>query len=287
MLSKFASYKISRKSLVRFKKQGFSESALDSLTTLEEQFFPSSEIFIAQLKKLPNSAEIMERERIILKSTRGYFRMDQWITHRTTREWVEALIFALVVAMIVRTFLFAPFRIPSGSMRPTIKIGDQIFATMFSYGIPVPFTDIKFFAQPIQRGDIVIFPAPPDPSIDFIKRAVALAGETVEIRNDQLYINGKALEEKYAFFDPKSRNIAIHTPDVSYFGPVTVPQGHIFTIGDNRYNSHDGRFWGFVKIEKVKGKGQMVYWSKEPREGLFGLFEFDSYRFGRIFHFLE
>ncbi|MBF0287879.1 MAG: signal peptidase I [SAR324 cluster bacterium] len=213
--------------------------------------------------------------------------MDRLITHKTTREWVEALIFALVVAMVVRTFLFAPFRIPSGSMKNTIQIGDQIFAKMYAYGIPLPFTDIKFFSQPIQRGDIVIFPAPPDPSIDFIKRAVALAGDTVELKNDQLYLNGKEHEEPYAFFDPASRYIAIHTPDVSNFGPITVPQGHIFTMGDNRYNSHDGRFWGFVKIEKVKGKGEIVYWSKEPRDGLLGIFEFDSYRFGRIFHFLE
>ncbi|MBF0278518.1 MAG: signal peptidase I [SAR324 cluster bacterium] len=212
--------------------------------------------------------------------------MDKLITHKATREWVEALIFAAVVAIVVRTFLFAPFRIPSGSMIPTIQIGDQIFATMFSYGIPVPLTDIKFFEEPVQRGDIVIFPAPPDPSIDFIKRTIALEGETIEIRDDKVYIDGKLLPEPYAFFDPENRS-ASQYPNVSNFGPVTVPKEHILTMGDNRYNSHDGRFWGFVPTKKVKGKGQMVYWSKDVREGITGFFEWDSYRFRRIFHFLE
>ena len=285
MLSNFATYKISKKSLAIFKKRGFSEASIDSLAALEEKFFPSSELFIAHLKRLPNSAEILAQESVILKHTRGYFRMDKIITHRTIREWVEALIFAAVVAMFVRTFLFAPFRIPSGSMIPTIQIGDQIFASMFSYGVPVPFTDIKFFRQPIQRGDIVIFPAPPDPSIDFIKRAIALQKETIEIRDDKVYINGKLLKEPYAFFDPQNR-AASQITNMSDFGPVTVPAGHILTMGDNRYNSHDGRFWGFVSIKKIKGKGQMVYWSKDIRKGLGGFFELDSYRLWRIFHFL-
>ncbi len=286
MFENFVTYKISRKSLSKFKKKGFSEASINSLADLEEQFFPSSKLFIAHLKKLPNSSEILEQEGVILKHTRGYFRMDKLITHRTTREWIEALIFAAVVALVVRTFLFAPFRIPSGSMIPAIQIGDQIFATMFSYGIPVPLTDIKFFRQPIERGDIVIFPAPPDPSIDFIKRTVALEGETIQIREDKVYINGTLLKESYAFFDPENRMASQH-PNVSNFGPVTVPKGHLLTMGDNRYNSHDGRFWGYVPIKKVKGKGQMVYWSKDIRAGIIGFFEWDSYRFRRVFHFLE
>lgn len=286
MLSKFATYKISKKSLAKFKKQGFSEESINNLADLEERYFPSVEVFLSHLKKLPNSSEIMEKENVILKHSRGYFRMDGWITHKATREWLEALIFAVVVALIVRTFLFAPFRIPSGSMIPAIQIGDQIFATMFTYGIPVPFTDAKLFPQSIERGDIIIFPAPPDSSIDFIKRAIALEGETVEIVRDKVYINGKLLEEPYAFFDPDNRT-ASQYPNVSNFGPVTVPQGHLLAMGDNRYNSHDGRFWGFVALKKIKGKGQMVYWSKDHREGLLGFFDWESYRFGRILHFLE
>lgn len=286
MLSKFTTYKISRKSLHKFKKQGFSEESLNTLAALEEKYFPSMEQFLLYLEKLPNNVEILERKNMILKHTRSYFRMDGWITHKSIREWVEALIFAVVVAMIVRTFLFAPFRIPSGSMIPTIQIGDQIFATMFSYGIPIPFTDIKLLRQPIQRGDILIFPSPPNPSIDFIKRAIALEGEVIEIRNDEVYINDKLLPEPYAFFDPDSRS-ASRLRNVSNFGPITVPKGHILAMGDNRYNSHDGRFWGFVNIKKVKGKGQLVYWSKDHREGLLGFFDLPSYRVNRILHFLE
>ena len=286
MLSKFATYKISKKSLAKFRKQGFSAESLRHLADLEEAYFPTADLFLARLKQLPNNSEILKKEALILKQARGYFRLDGWITHRATREWVEALIFAVVVALVVRTFLFAPFRIPSGSMIPTIKIGDQIFASMFTYGIPVPWTDLKLFAQPVERGDIVIFPAPHNPSIDFIKRAVALEGETIEIVNDKVYIDGKLLEEPYTFFDPE-RRILSQRPNVSHFGPVKVPEGHLFTMGDNRYNSEDGRFWGFVASDKIKGKGQMVYWSKDAREGILGFFDWGSYRLGRIFHFLE
>lgn len=287
MLSRFATYKLSHKALNKLKKQGCSEAAIDSLSSIEEQFFPSPDTLIARVKKMSNHAEILEHETAILKYSRGYFRLDNWIKDKTTREWTEALIFALVVALVVRTFLFAPFRIPSGSMIPTIKIGDQIFASMFTYGIPVPFTDIKFFPQPIERGDIVIFPSPPTPEIDFIKRAIALEGETIEIRRDKVFINGKLLEEPYVFFDPAKRGQALRSPNVRNYGPKTVPAGHIFTMGDNRYNSHDGRFWGFVESKKVMGKGQIVYWSKEPRPGITGLFELDSYRITRLLSFLE
>ena len=249
MLSKFTTYKISRKSLQKFKKQGFSEESLNTLAALEEKYFPSVEQFLLHLNKLPNNVEILERKNLVLKHARGYFRMDGWITHKSTREWIEALIFAVVVAMIVRTFLFAPFRIPSGSMIPTIQIGDQIFATMYSYGIPIPFTDVKLLRRPIQRGDILIFPSPPDPSIDFIKRVIALEGEVIEIRNDKVYINNKLLPEPYAYFDPESRS-ASRLRNVSNFGPVTVPEGHFLAMGDNRYNSHDGRFLGICEYQK-------------------------------------
>lgn len=289
MMSKFASYKISQKSLTKLRKKGCSESAIKSLASLEEKYFPTSDILLAHIEKFPNHTEILQHKQSILKYSRGYFRLDNWIKDKTTREWVEALIFALVVATIVRTFLFGPFRIPSGSMLPTIQIGDQIFATMYSYGVPIPFTDVKIAPKPVQRGDIIIFPSPEDPSIDFIKRAIALGGETIEIKNDKVYINGTLYKDPFSYFDedPKVKRHARYAPNVRNYGPVTVPDGYIFAMGDNRYNSHDSRFWGFVEKKKIMGKGQIVYWSKEPVDGLLGFLDLTSVRYGRMFHFLE
>ncbi len=269
MFAQLVTYKVSRKSLNKFKKEGLNEKCLEALAKLEEQLFDSSEALMTRIQKFPQGTEILKHEALILKHTKGYFRLDKWIPHKTSREWVEALIFALVVATVVRTFLFAPFRIPSGSMLPTIQIGDHIFASMFSYGVPVPFTDVKISPKPIERGDIVIFPYPLDPSVDYIKRTVALEGETIQIIRNKVYINGKQLSEDYAYFNPQLR-FRQAEDNVSNFGPVTVPEGHILVMGDNRYDSQDGRFWGYVEIKKVKGKAQIIYWSKDPGTALHG-----------------
>jgi signal peptidase I len=194
------------------------------------------------------------------------------------REWVDALVFAIVIAAVVRTFLIAPFKIPSGSMYPTIEVGDHIFATMFDYGIPVPFTDIKLGRQEIQRGDIVIFPFPSDPDIDYIKRVVGRGGETVEMKGEQVYIDGKPLAEPYAWYDPhvvNARRLNGQAPP--NFGPIRVPPGKLFVMGDNRYNSSDSRFWGFVDEKTVKGRGWVIYFSHDPGKGWFS-----GYRIGRI-----
>ncbi len=228
----------------------------------------------------------MEKEDDILKAAKGFMRLDLLIPNRTIREWTEALIFAVVVATIVRTYFFAPFQIPSGSMLPTIQIGDHIFASMYSYGSPIPLTDIKLFKKPVKRGDIVIFPYPQDPSIDYIKRAVGMPGETLEIRNDKVFINGKLLEEPYAYFEPKERKSrqaqGIALAPTSRYGPVRIPKGKLFTMGDNRYNSADSRFWGFVDMDTITGKGQIIYWSHNPNKSIFS-----GYRFERIFDFLK
>ena len=196
------------------------------------------------------------------------------------------MIFAVVVATIVRTYFFAPFQIPSGSMLPTIQIGDHIFASMYTYGSPIPFTDIKLFKKPVKRGDIVIFPYPQDPSIDYIKRAVGLPGDTLEIRNDKVFINGEPLDEPYAYFEPNERKSrqaqGLTAAPSSRYGPVKIPQGKLFAMGDNRYNSADSRYWGFVNIDTITGKGQIIYWSHDPDESIFS-----GYRFERIFDFLE
>jgi len=280
-------YKISEKSLNKLQKKGISEAALNDLAEMENLVFSSQETFLGRVSKLSQAKEIMEKEDDLLKAAKGFMRLDLLIPNRTIREWTEALIFAVVVATIVRTYFFAPFQIPSGSMLPTIQIGDHIFASMYTYGSPIPFTDIKLFKKPVKRGDIVIFPYPQDPSIDYIKRAVGLPGETLEIRNDRVFINGEPLDESYAYFEPNERKsrqaqgLEAAAPS-SRYGPVKIPQGKLFAMGDNRYNSADSRFWGFVDIDTITGKGQIIYWSHDPNKSIFS-----GYRFERIFDFLE
>ena len=283
----FVTYKLSDKSISKLQKKGFSEAALNDLSVIKSKVFADPETFLNRVRKLSQAEEILKKEDDLLKIAKGFLRLDYLIPNRTIREWIEALIFAVVVATVVRTYMFAPFQIPSGSMLPTIQIGDHIFASMYSYGSPVPFTDIKLFQKPVLRGDIIIFPYPRDPSIDYIKRAVGLAGETLEIRYDQVFINGKLLDEPYAYFEPKERlsreaqGLTSSSP-VSSFGPVVIPDGKIFAMGDNRYNSADSRFWGFVSAKTISGKGQIIYWSHDPNESFFS-----GYRLGRISDFLK
>jgi len=283
----FVTYKLSEKSFKKLRKKGVSDVALNDLTELENRVFPNSYIFLSRVRKLPQAEEILKKEADLLKIAKGFLRLDNLIPNRTIREWVEALIFAVVVATVVRTYMFAPFQIPSGSMLPTIQIGDHIFASMYSYGSPVPFTDIKLFKKPVLRGDIIIFPYPRDPSIDYIKRAVGLPEETLEIRNDHVFINGEPLDEPYAYFEPneqrsrQAQGLSSASP-VSSFGPVTIPEGKIFAMGDNRYNSADSRYWGFVDTKTISGKGQIIYWSHDPGQSLVS-----GYKLGRVFDFLK
>jgi signal peptidase I len=278
-------YKLSPKSLNNLRKHGLSDNAVRNLEALEDRVFDSEYTFLEQVYALSFAGEFRQKESLILRQAKGYFRLDRMIPNRTIREWVEALLFALIVAGIVRTYVVAPFKIPSGSMLPTIQIGDHIFASMYSYGAWLPFTDEKLLAQPVERGDIVIFPyprtKPGDPSLDYIKRTVGLAGETLEIREDQVFINGEPLDEPYAFFEGKDR-YALGGTRISNFGPVTVPEGKLFVMGDNRYNSADSRFWGFLDAEQVMGKGRFIYWHHDPRESFFS-----GYRLDRLFSTLQ
>lgn len=276
------SYKFSQKTFRKLQRKGLSEETIRQLAPLEEKFFETPEELKAEL---PESAAIRNNEKLLVRSAKGYFRLDRLIPNRSLREWVEALVFALIVATVVRTYLFAPFKIPSGSMIPTIQIGDHIFATMYSYGTEIPILGFRVLTSPVQRGDIVIFPYPKNPSIDYIKRAVGLPGETLEIRQDKVFINGQELNEPYAFFDPQQRHAngqGFGDGPVSNFGPIQIPEGKLFVMGDNRYNSADSRYWGFVDTDEISGKGQVVYWSHDPSEGLTG-----GYRFSRILTMLR
>ena len=176
------------------------------------------------------------------------------------REYTEALLMALLLAIFIRSFVVQAFKIPSGSMLPTLLVGDHILVNKFLYGLRLPYPIDEMIVQwgGPDRGDIVVFVFPRDPSKDFIKRVIAVEGDTVEIRHKQVYLNGEKIEDPYATFADGRRELDGPRDN---FGPLTVPPGKLFVMGDNRDRSHDSRFWGLVDLEDVKGKAFMIYWS--------------------------
>jgi signal peptidase I len=195
------------------------------------------------------------------------------------RENIEAILVAIVLALFIRTFVIQAFKIPSGSMKETLLIGDHILVNKFIYGVKVPYlqTTIVPITNP-KHGDIVVFKFPEDPTKDFIKRVIAVAGDVVEVRDKQVYVNRKLLNHDFG----------IHTDSYIFpssvqprdnFGPVVVPEKSIFVMGDNRDQSYDSRFWGFVDLKALKGKALMIYWSWDKEN--FGV------RWNRIGHLLK
>lgn len=184
----------------------------------------------------------------------------------TFREYAEAIIVALVLALFIRTFVVQAFKIPSGSMEPTLEIGDHILVNKFIYGIKLPFTSISLLplGNP-KRGEVIVFIYPLDTSKDFIKRVVAVEGDTVKIVNKKLYINGAEVDDSHAVYK-ENTIFAAEIQKRDNFGPVTVPKGHLFVLGDNRDRSLDSRFWGFVPLKDVRGKAFMIYWSWNGQE---------------------
>jgi signal peptidase I len=220
------------------------------------------------------------------------------------REWVESLLIAAAIALFVRTFFVQAFKIPSGSMEDTLLVGDFLLVNKFIYGTKIPFTDTKIlpgFRKP-RHGDIIVFRYPLDKR-DFIKRCAAVAGDMVEVRDKQLYVNGRAMIEPYAVhksdqtipgYDPAVSGSARYQEDWQSrrflqignirdnFGPVRVPEGCIFMMGDNRDNSSDSRYWGPLPEAYVKGQAMVIYWSwnNESYEPLWEIWK--RVRFTRI-----
>jgi signal peptidase I len=182
------------------------------------------------------------------------------------RETIEAVLIAFVIAMVIRTFVVQAFKIPSGSMESTLLVGDHILVNKFLLGTPVdvPFTNITLFRMPglrnPARGDIIVFKYPRDPKRDFIKRVIGIGGDVVESRDKQIFVNGRRLMEPYA--QHVDEDIKPGDPDPrDNFGPIVVPKGDVFVMGDNRDQSYDSRYWGFVNDDEIKGKAIIIYWS--------------------------
>jgi signal peptidase I len=192
------------------------------------------------------------------------------------QEYAEAIVIAILIALFIRTFVIQAFKIPSGSMKPTFEIGDHILVNKFIYGIKIPF--IRKTLIPItepKRSDIVVFIYPEDRSKDFIKRVIAVGGDTIEIRNKKIYLNGLPYNDPYGVYtDDFIIPGSIQPRD--NFGPITVRPESIFVMGDNRDQSYDSRFWGTVELKDVMGKAFIIYWSIAPYN------EKDSSPFGRF-----
>ena len=179
----------------------------------------------------------------------------------TFREYAEAIGMALLLALFIRTFIVQAFKIPSGSMIPTLQIGDHILVNKLAYGIRIPLYGqyLVDFGK-VQRGDVIVFIFPEDRSKDFIKRVVGIAGDTVEIRGKKVFLNGKQIEDPHAHFEGDDpQNVLPASRDD--FGPSRVPENQLFVMGDNRDRSYDSRFWGFVNLDDVRGKAFLIYWS--------------------------
>ena len=187
------------------------------------------------------------------------------------RDYGEALLTALVLALVIRTFLLQAFTIPSGSMLQTVQIGDYVLVNKFIYGVKIPFTDRYVFrGSDPELGDIIVFKYPKDPSVDYIKRVVGRPGDVVEMRNKQFYRNGEPVQENYI------QQLYPHVIGrLDNMPPVTVPADSYFVMGDNRDNSEDSRAWGFVPRSSIHGKAWRIYWSWDgethsPRLGRLG-----------------
>ncbi|MGH7907195.1 MAG: signal peptidase I [Candidatus Binataceae bacterium] len=209
------------------------------------------------------------------------------------REYAEAFGIAIILALIIRTFFIQAYKIPSGSMEPTLLIGDHLLVNKLEYGFRLP--DSLFGFTPlaseipyghyltrfgkVHRGDVVVFVFPLDHTKDFIKRVIGIPGDTVAVRKGAVYLNGKKMPNLHGHYELSPEARTPFSPR-DKFGPVTVPKRDFFMMGDNRDHSYDSRFWGFVNINAVEGKAQIIYWSWNSDSN--SLFPVRWSRFGKL-----
>jgi signal peptidase I len=186
------------------------------------------------------------------------------------REYAESIIIAILLALLIRAFVIQAFKIPSGSMKPTLLVGDHILVNKFIYGIKlrIPFTALNYSLIPIsspKRNDVVVFIFPKETNKDFIKRVIGLPGDTVQIKNKQVYINNQPMEDLHGTHSDQRIIPEMEQPRDNT-GPLVVPPGMIFVMGDNRDESYDSRFWGFVDQKLILGQAFIIYWSWDRTE---------------------
>ena len=194
----------------------------------------------------------------------------------TAREYFESLVVAVILALFVRTFGFQAFKIPTGSMEPNLLVGDHLLVNKFIFGPATSGLERTLLPmRKVERGEVLVFKFPEEPERDFIKRVIGLPGETLEYKDQRVFINGMPLIEPYAHYQlPLTGEGNSSDPRVRY-GPVTIPADHYFMMGDNRDDSQDSRYWGFLPASYVKGRALFIYWSFGGPQGT---------RFGRLLH---
>ena len=200
------------------------------------------------------------------------------------REYVEAGLWAVALTFVLRAFVIQAFRIPSESMVPTLLKGDFLFVNKFEFGPKIPFTHIRLPGiRPPHRGDVIVFQYPRNPHQDFIKRCIATGGQTIEVHNKLVVVDGDTLNEPYAIrSDPNTLPGGYNPRD--NFGPYTLPPGELFMMGDNRDNSNDSRFWGTVQFDLVKGRALFIYFSTGGTRWWDGLFHIRFERLFKVIH---
>ena len=182
-------------------------------------------------------------------------------TKPRVQEYIEVIIIAILIAVVIRAFVVQAYKIPSQSMVPTLLVGDHLLVCKFLYGVKIPVLrrTIIPVGQP-KRGDIVVFQYPMDRSKDYIKRVIGVEGDKIEIKNKQLFINDRLYPDDHAVHSDPNFYPAVVQPRDNY-GPVVVPEGALFVMGDNRDASYDSRYWGFVEQKDLEGKALVIYWS--------------------------
>ncbi len=191
--------------------------------------------------------------------------MTTTLKRQWSRELFETILISVILVLFCKTFIFQQFRIPTGSMEDTLLVGDHLMVNKFIFGPLQPRAISGAIpVRDVRRGDVVVFKYPEEPEMPFIKRVIGLPGETVEVRRKQVFINGEMLDEPYKFHKRPGID-----RQVDYHGPVLIPEGKLFVLGDNRDNSRDSRFWGFVPLDYLMGRALLIWWSYEERRGTF------------------
>jgi signal peptidase I len=209
------------------------------------------------------------------------------MTHKksTAREYFESIVIAVILALFIRTWVVQAFKIPTGSMENNLLVGDHLLVDKFVFSpAPTALERALLPVREVKRGDVIVFKYPMEPERDFIKRVIGLPGETLELKKKVVYINGQPLKEDYVHFLVPIGAGGLEAMDKrDDYGPVTVPEGYYFAMGDNRDNSQDSRWWGFLSRDYIKGKALMVYWSYEPENGSVTSF-LTGTRWNRLLH---
>jgi signal peptidase I len=203
----------------------------------------------------------MKENKTTSKDNKNEKSKDEEKSKSKIQEYIEAIIIAILIAVVIRTFVIQAYKIPSRSMVPALLVGDHLLVNKFIYGVKIPI--IRKVLIPItdpERGDIIVFIYPNDRTKDYIKRVIGVGGDKIEIKNKDLFVNDKPYKDAFGIYSDNVVYPAVVQPRDN-FGPVVVPQGSLFVMGDNRDESADSRFWGFVDLKDVEGKALIIYWS--------------------------